>query len=612
MTNKSKIKIISIFVLFLIPLFFTVFTTLDNGNNKNSSKNVKVVYNKETDQIEISKPKSSKFWNLGSTIRINDTDPTEDWAFINSTYDWCNGKGTWDDPYVIENVTIDMGGALENGIDIMDSNVPFIINNVTILDGSKGIQFNNANNSKILNSVVSIQNFRGIYLYDSHNNTIEGNYVENTAYFGIRLHESNNNWVSHNEVTLNTRAGLSIKGGINNTFISNIVNLAGWAGIYLYGEDDITINNCIINNTISNDNYRGIWIWEANNTEIRENTVKNNNWHGISIDRSNHTEVINNTFNFNDGYGIRMNYYGKSHYNTVMFNNFTGNIVEEIIVEDTNGPSIGSVVKYNMISGYWVLEPFYIDDSETGVGAQNWTWAVSLPWISGEGIYNNPYVIRKVSIDGNNVSTCLEIMNSNKYLEIMDSKLYNSSSGQTDAGLRLNSANNTMLYSLNISNNNANGIYFKNSRNSTVMENMIKDNTAIGLTVDGTSDNCTIYLNWFINNSINAMDNGTNIRWDNGSIGNFWRDYTGKDANDNYIGDTPYNITGSANSQDRFPIWSDGIERHIALSSDDDDDDDGGSDRVVIPFGNYFLFFVIVSIISLIAIIRRRIVVLKI
>ncbi len=604
---NKKIIITGLLGLFLLPLFLTVFTTIDSDNIKGSSKEVRVIENKKTEQMKITTPKASKFWNLGFTIDINDTDPTKDWAYTNSTYDWCNGKGTWDDPYVIENVTIDMGGAIENGIDIRNSSVPFIINNVTILDGSKGIQLIYTNNSKISNSIVSTQSFRGIYLYRSHNNTIENNYVEDTDEYGIRLHESNDNRVSHNTVTLNDKTGLSVRGGINNTFFTNVVNLAGWAGIYIYGEDSEALDNKIINNTFSDDNEGGIWLWKANYTIIRENTVNNNNLDGIQVDRSSYIEIINNTFNLNGGYGIKMNSYGYSHYNTVMFNNFTGNVIEEILVEDTNGPSIGSVIKYNMISGYWILEPFYIDDAETGVGAKNWTWAVSWPWISGEGTFRNPYVIKKVSIDGNNVSTCLEIMNSNEYLKIIDSKLFNSSDGQSDAGLKLNSANNTLLFFLNISNNNANGIYFKNSRNSTIMENMFRDNTAIGLTVDGTSDNCTIYLNWFINNSINAMDNGTNIRWDNGSIGNFWRDYTGKDANDNFIGDIPYNITGTADSQDRFPIWSDGIEKLIALLSDGDDDDDDDKTVEAIPFGNFYILILIITIISLLVITRHKI-----
>jgi hypothetical protein len=69
-----------------------------------------------------------------------------------------------------------------------------------------------------------------------------------------------------------------------------------------------------------------------------------------------------------------------------------------------------------------------------------------------------------------------------------------------------------------------------------------------------TSHGNSIYLNCFINNNENAFDDGSNNRWDNGTVGNYWSNYTGLDADGDGIGDVPHNITGSAGSQDNFPL----------------------------------------------------------
>ncbi len=73
-----------------------------------------------------------------------------------------------------------------------------------------------------------------------------------------------------------------------------------------------------------------------------------------------------------------------------------------------------------------------------------------------------------------------------------------------------------------------------------------------------------IYFNNFTENingqtmqPLNAEDNSGNNKWDNGTIGNYWDDYLGKDSDDNTIGDTPYTVSGSSGGTDRYPIWWD-------------------------------------------------------
>ena len=55
----------------------------------------------------------------------------------------------------------------------------------------------------------------------------------------------------------------------------------------------------------------------------------------------------------------------------------------------------------------------------------------------------------------------------------------------------------------------------------------------------------------------NAYDNGNYNIWDNGTFGNIWSDYGGRDADDDGFGDTPYDIEGTAGSRDNFPVWWD-------------------------------------------------------
>ncbi|MFW9999648.1 MAG: NosD domain-containing protein [Candidatus Hodarchaeota archaeon] len=108
----------------------------------------------------------------------------------------------------------------------------------------------------------------------------------------------------------------------------------------------------------------------------------------------------------------------------------------------------------------------------------------------------------------------------------------------------------------NIANNNDHsGIYLSVCNNNIVSGNNVKFNDAFGIDID-SSTNVTITENYLINNGIaNGNEVGSVNQWDNGVIGNYWSDYSGKDVNDDGIGDTPYYIYES--SIDNYPIWFD-------------------------------------------------------
>ena len=93
-------------------------------------------------------------------------------------------------------------------------------------------------------------------------------------------------------------------------------------------------------------------------------------------------------------------------------------------------------------------------------------------------------------------------------------------------------------------------------KNNTIIGNHIMNSTLCGLIANGMSETNFIYGNCFFDNVLHALDDGLNNEWDDGSKGNYWDNYTGSDTDDNGIGDIPYNITGSAGSQDLYPLMS--------------------------------------------------------
>jgi len=200
---------------------------------------------------------------------------------------------------------------------------------------------------------------------------------------------------------------------------------------------------------------------------------------------------------------------------------FVGNYYLGNLINNKVNHEIDSYTLTNLdilrTSGYWNLPPFVIDDSATGVGAQNWTWAETQPWCSGSGTFEDPYLIENVTIDGGWVN-CITIKYSDKYFRIENCTVINSGGDLWDGGILLDYVGNGALINNNVSFNESgllgmNGIFLSNSDNNTVSGNTANNNGYYGIYLYN-SDNNTVSGNTANNNSmdgiyLNYSDNNT-------------------------------------------------------------------------------------------------------
>ena len=375
---KSKTKALFLITLLTIFLFSSIF-------NSRFSKNI-IINNNYFDQVQINQ---SGFWDLtGSPILIDDYNLSNNWAYTASHYAWCSGSGTWADPYVIENVTINGQGS-SNCIEIWNSNAYFIVRNCSLYNSGSfpanaGIKLYYVDNGKIINNNCSDNNFYGIHLDYSINSTISGNNASNNNLYGIVLCNSHDSTLSGNNASNNNYIGMILDESNNNTLSGNNANNNDWYGIYL-GDSDNNIlsgntasnndegiylhyhcdNNTLSGNTADNNFYDGIFLdWHSNNNTLSENIVCNNTRMGIHLCYSNINTLSGNTIS-NNSYGMKLD--SNSNNSKIFLNYFVNN---EIDAED-NG--INNKWDNGTIGNYW--------DDYAGVDAND------------DGIGDTPYII---------------------------------------------------------------------------------------------------------------------------------------------------------------------------------------------------------------------------
>ena len=429
------------------------------------------------------------------------------------------------------------------------------------------VQLNNCSNSVILNLNIS-NTTTGIYLFLCNNNTVSGNIVNNNKNIGI-LFRGDNNTISGNNVSNNKNIGILFWGD-NNTISKNIMNNNTANGMIFYGENNSIsentlnynqesgiyasgVNNFISENTLNYNQESGIYAGGDNNFFV-ENEANNNNQDGIKIEGHNNTIVDNRAFN-NNNYGI---------YTMGMHNNASRNTMKNCGIVAA-GPLEWRITCFVDDSNIVNEKPVYFYNNEIGLNSYNFTNAgqVQLNNCSNSLISNLNISNTTIGISiffGNNNTISENIANNNHYFGIIFNGDNNTISGNIlnnnkDSGIYLDGNNNKLIGNTMCSNNRY-GVYpmMSTCDFNLFVENNISKNGEMGVLLTPGSNDNLFYRNIFDGNGLNAEDSGVNNIWDNGIIGNYWSDYSGTDLNNDGIGDSPYNIFGTANSQDNFPI----------------------------------------------------------
>ena len=234
-------------------------------------------------QEESVKLKASNFWVLPYTIHVDGN-----WSATESTYDWCTGSGTWGDPYLIENVTID-AQHLGSSVFIENTDDYFIIHNCTVINGQAtggegGIKLNYVSNGTFAQNLIT-ENYAGMYLNNVENTTIIDNDIIDNAGQGIILSHSSENFILDNFQSGSNYYGLFLNANSNNntiignTFQNNTVQPTYGEGIrVLNSKDNDIIENILINNN------KGIRIENnSNNNTILQNVIENNSDYGAFV-----------------------------------------------------------------------------------------------------------------------------------------------------------------------------------------------------------------------------------------------------------------------------------------------------------------------------------------
>lgn len=278
------------------------------------------------------------------------------------------------------------------------------------------------------------------------------------------------------------------------------------------GSDDIlsiTANNCAVSGFVildgMNTSFSGMFI-KSDGNRIENNIIKNNVGKGLYLYHSKNIIINNNSF-FNDS----------------------------ICIVGQKKDWQSYVIKNNTVNQRPIL--FYKNQKNVTISRI----------FAGQIILANcsNCILTNIKVSSGDQGITLGYSNSNL--------IQNNTFSYNGKGLRLQYSNNNTIKSNQFIGNDY-GLYITHSIKNTIFINNILNNKIYGCYLCCNSNNNILYRNNFTSNTRGAFDIFNNI-WYNKGVGNYWSDYSGRDENNDGIGDSPYQIPPEYTStQDPHPI----------------------------------------------------------
>jgi parallel beta-helix repeat protein len=403
---------------------------------------------------------------------------------------------------IIQDQTLDR---CTTGVFVFQS-INVTVKSIICTNNNRGILYLSSSNSSVFNNICD-ENIVGVAIEYTNYTEIYANNCTNNSN-GISVYASNSILVRDNNCERN-RVGIIISNANNVTVKENycIIGSEISYGIYV-----VYSHNILLTSNILSLNMVGIYLEGCEYNEI-ENNVCTQSLIGISLYAGMNNILNNNTSNHN--------FYG------ILLNSFAINCTLERNTCDAN--EIGITLEY---CGRISLNDNVCNNNYVGIDV----FRSSQILVVDNHLATNNYCIHILGSDNISISsnTCID------YIKM---------------GIRLEYS----LWSI-ISFNNCTGslgqsvgIYLHSSSSNTISNNRcVANNYGIQLTESNSTENVIIW-NVFATNAENGLIDST------GNIihHNFWSDYQGVDEDQDEIGDTPYNIPGTAAAQDDLPLMED-------------------------------------------------------